>query len=496
MTIIDAISDEHLLRSLFRNLSTWASWICALKCIFGLPLNDEEQGLYRRCTGREKPPTKPFKEIYLIVGRRGGKSFIVSVIAVFLAIFKDYSAYLSPGERGTVMIIATDRKQSGIILRYCKGILSLPLFKTYVEREVAEGVELTNRINIEVHTASYRTVRGYTIVTAIFEESAFWRIEGANPDHQIYSAVRPGMNTIPDAMLISISTPYSRQGLLYEAHKEYFGKEDDEVLVWQAASTVMNPTLSEKEIEKQRARDPAAAKSEFDGMFREDIEAFLPLDVIEAVVIHGRIELPRIEKVSYFAFADPSGGGGDSFTLSIGHKEKEKVIQDALKARKGDPHQIVKDYAELLKKYGIREVEGDRYSGAWCSESFEKEGITYRHAELTKSEIYLEALPYISSGVVELLDNREMVKELRLLERRRGSSGKDVVGHPQSIGGGIPHDDLSNSTCGMITRGFKNRPMPGVFFIGKAKQPPRVDQPPRKLEETLTAAGRRFFEGD
>jgi len=466
LNIIQAIEDSNLFRPIFRSLETWRNWIVTLKAIFGLSLNDEELALYQRCTGRERPPTSPFKEIYIIVGRRGGKSFIVSVIAVFLAIFKDYSQYLSPGERGTIMILAVDRKQAQIILRYIKAILSIPLFKSHVERETAEAIELTNRINIEVHTCSYRAVRGYTIVAAILEEMAFWRIEGANPDREIFTAIKPAMSTIPNSMLISISTPYSRQGLLYENFREYFGKEDEEVLVWKAASVMMNPTLSEGMISKARAKDLSAARAEWDADFREDLEAFLPLEVIEAVIIHGRIELPRIEKVSYYAFADPSGGGGDSFTLSIGHRENGKVVQDALRARKGDPHQIVKDYADLLKKYQIREVTGDRYAGSWCSEAFQKSAIRYKASELNKSELYLEALPYITSGAVELLDSKELVKELRLLERRRGSSGKDTVDHPKSMGGGVPHDDIANVTCGMIAMGYSSRE-PGLLDFYK-----------------------------
>jgi hypothetical protein len=67
--------------------------------------------------------------------------------------------------------------------------------------------------------------------------------------------------------------------------------------------------------------------------------------------------------------------------------------------------------------------------------------------------------------MVELLDNRELVKELRLLERRRGSSGKDIVDHPRSIGGGVAHDDLANASCGMIVLAHRERCLPGVFFV-------------------------------
>jgi len=466
MTIVEAIHDANLFRPLFRDLSTWRNWLTCLKAIFGLPMDAGEIALFEQCTGRQSPPQAPFREVFLVVGRRGGKSFTSALIAAYLAIFKDYSEFLAPGERGTIMILAVDRKQAQIILRYVKAILSLPIFKPYVEKEMVEAIELTNRIDIEVHTCSYRAVRGYSIVAGILEETAFWRIEGANPDREIYTALKPAMATIPDAMLISVSTPYSRQGLLYDAYREYFGKDDEkETLIWRAPSILMNPTLSEKMICREMAKDLSAARAEWDAEFREDLEAFLPGEVIERAIVADRLELPPLEKCTYHAFTDPSGGGGDFFTLSIGHQENGKVIQDLLRARKGDPHEIAREYAELLRGYRVHQVTGDKYAGAWVSEAFSKEGITYRPSELTKSELYLEALPYISSGMVELLDNRDLLRELRLLERKRGSSGKDTVDHPRSIGGGVPHDDLANATAGMIAMAHQKRSTPGLIWI-------------------------------
>jgi hypothetical protein len=467
--IISTIRDKNLFGGLFKDLRTWGAWIVALKAIFALPMSDQELSLYRKCTGREKPPQRAFKEVYLIVGRRGGKSSITSVIASFLAIFFDYSPFLSPGERGTIVIIGVDKKQCQVIFRYLKAILSLPIFKSYLEREVFETIELSNGINLEVHPSSYRSIRGLTIVGAIYEESAFWRSgDSANPDIEIYRAIKPAMATIPNSILISISTPYSRQGLLYENFREFYGKDDGDVLVWKAPSIVMNPTLSEKMISKERSKDLSAARAEWDAEFREDIEAFLPLEVIERVIISGRIELPYVERFSYHGFFDAAAGGADFFTLAIGHKENEKIIQDLLKARKGNPSEIVKEFSDLLKKYHCSELKGDKFAGSWVSEAFQKEGIRYQSSELNKSEIYLEALPYISSGACELLDNPQLVKELRLLERRRGSSGKDVVDHAKSIGGGVPHDDLANVTAGIIV-GSKEKVKPGFAFISRER---------------------------
>ena len=45
--------------------------------------------------------------------------------------------------------------------RYVRGLLEVPLLARMVERETAEGVDLTTGATIEVHTASLRSVRGY-----------------------------------------------------------------------------------------------------------------------------------------------------------------------------------------------------------------------------------------------------------------------------------------------------------------------------------------------
>ena len=63
-----------------------------------------------------------------------------------------------------------------------------------------EGVDLNNRVTIEVHTASFRTVRGYSICAALLDELAFWPSEeSANPDFEIITAIRPA--TACDALV-------------------------------------------------------------------------------------------------------------------------------------------------------------------------------------------------------------------------------------------------------------------------------------------------------
>jgi len=200
MTLIEAIHDPNLFLPLLRDPSSWQAWTVWLKAVFALPMTVAEQDLYCRCTGRQQPPTTEPTEVFTIVGRRGGKSFVAALTAVYLACFRDYRQYLSPGERAIVMLLAHDRNQAGVIFRYILGILrSVPLLDQMVASERAEEIDLINSVTISVYTASFRTTRGVTIAAALCDEIAYWSDQGVNPAKEILTALRPAMVTIPGA---------------------------------------------------------------------------------------------------------------------------------------------------------------------------------------------------------------------------------------------------------------------------------------------------------
>ena len=448
LTIVDAIRDTKLFRPLFQELSTWRCWVVLLKALFALQMSPGEAKIYRKLTGRKSIPKEPFRELWAIVGRRGGKSFIMSIIAVYLALFRSFKQYLSPGERGVIQVIAADRAQARVIFRYISAILnSKPIFQQYIQNETKESIELSTGVDIEVATCSFRTIRGRTVVCAILDEIAFWRVEGANPDKEILAAIRPSMATIPNSLLLVISSPYARFGVLYEHHKDYYGKDDSEVLVWQAPTKLMNPTISGIFIAKERLKDPSAARAEWDAEFREDIESYVNRDVVEACVVMGRKELPPLPGVKYSAFVDPSGGSSDSMTLAIAHEDEGRRVLDAVRERKPpfSPDAVVEEFCTLLKQYRIGVVRGDRYAGQWPRERFSVHGISYEVADKPKSDIYQNFLPLLNSKQVELLDSDRLVNQIVSLERKTTRGGKDSIDHPP---GGI--DDLANACAGVL----------------------------------------------
>jgi hypothetical protein len=81
--------------------------------------------------------------------------------------------------------------------------------------------------------------------------------------------------------------------------------------------------------------------------FRTDVETFISRDVIDASVVDGRHELPRVEGVRYVAFVDPSGGSADAMTLAIAHAESGRGVLDVVRERRPpfSPDAVVADFA-------------------------------------------------------------------------------------------------------------------------------------------------------
>jgi len=451
MNILEALDDVNLLGASIRDAVSWRPWRSLLAAAFGLPLSSDELALYRQCTGRRVPPSAPVKSLFLVCGRGGGKSFLMALVAVYLAVFRDWRRKLAPGERAIVLLVAGDRQQAKILYRYIVGILNAPILNSLILNYTADSLDLKGCVTIEVVTRSFRAVRGRSVCVALLDECAFWRFDeaSANPDREVLAAIKPSMATFPDGMIIAASSPYAKRGILWDAFKRYHGQDDAENLVWQAPTRVMNPTVAQEFIDAEFERDPASANAEYGANFRSDVDAFVRAEVVEDAVVRGCYELaPAPKSWKYHGFCDPSGGSQDSFTLSVAHGDGDIAVQDCIREFRPpfSPENVVAELAGVLRSYGLSEVTGDAYSGEFVRELFRGKGISYNISKKSKSEIYIDLLPMLNSGRVALLDHPKMVAQLCGLERRttRGT-GRDSIDHAPNS-----HDDLINAAAGAL----------------------------------------------
>jgi len=273
------------------------------------------------------------------------------------------------------------------------------------------------------------------------------------------------MATVPGSMMLCASSPYARKGALWESYHRHFGRAGP-TLVWQASTRTMNPTVPQSFIDAEHAKDPVSAAAEFGAEFRTDLEAYISREALDAVMENGVHERPPQPGTRYVGFVDVSGGGADSFALSIAHKEQDIGITDCVREVRPplSPEGVIAEFADTLQSYRITKVVGDRYGGEFPREQFRKHGITYVPSAEPKGGIYLGLLPLINSGRVKLLDNQRLVTQLLGLERNTARGGKDSIDHGR---GG--HDDLANATAGALASSLARRPNARIGTIDFAR---------------------------
>jgi hypothetical protein len=260
------------------------------------------------------------------------------------------------------------------------------------------------------------------------------------------------MTTIPGAILLNASSPYRRAGVLWTTFQRNYGRDDGRVLVWKASTLEMNSQVDKAEIEQAYEEDPESAASEYGGEFRSDLADFVSRAIVESCIEPGCYERPPARSAGrrYVGFIDAAGGSGsDSMTLGIAHLEGDSPVLDCLRERKPpfSPEQVVAEFSDTLKSYGINRAESDRWGGDWIGEAFRKRNIIVTPTAKPKSDLYRELLPLLNAHRCALLDNPRLIGQLCALERRTSRGGKDSIDHPASPSA---HDDVANACAGAL----------------------------------------------
>jgi hypothetical protein len=490
MDILKAASDKNLFASYLDkrlNLSSWQHWLTCLKVIHGLPLDEFEHETVKHCTGRDPAclPKTGFDEVLILAGRRSGKSRIVGLLAGFEAVLSGREKGLSAGEIPMVAVLSPTRNQSRIIHSYLKAALSCtPILKRELVEDRRESFVLKNGTEVTIMTGDPRTVRGFSVTCACVDEIAFFGLteeSKVRSDTELIRAIRPSLATT-GGRLISVGSPYKSSGYAYKTYRRNFGNDESTTLVWNAASTFMNPTLAQRNVDRALEEDYAAASVEYciqPGLFREDLEQIVTRELVEALVVAGRKELEPRSGTDYSAFLDMSGGRSDPAALAIGHKVGRKVILDHISEYKAphNPYEVVARMTETLRRYGCCDrVVSDAYSAEWAKVAFASHGVRLRRASTNvwnegiqaknlvlkpKSVLYVELLPRLTSGEIELLDNETLIFQLCSLQRRTRSGGRDSIDHPLN-----QHDDVANCAAGVCDGVMQRRIIVGTVDTG------------------------------
>ena len=436
---------------------TWHPWRVFVRAVYGLELDKADLALFRGHTGRTNPRPGGYAEAVAIVGVQSGKTCVAAALA-------DHAALA--GERGTHALLVGQDQRGALraLLRYAREPFeTLDAFRAEVTRRTTDTLELRNGVNLSAYPCRPAALRGLRACIVCVDELAFFTATDGRPTDVEMLRVARGRLATTGGKLIVLSSPYGQTGALWDLHRRHYGRDDSQTLIWQASAPDMNPTLPTDYLERMAEDDPEAYRSEVLGEFRAGVATLLDPEAIDACVLEGVRERAPESGLEYVSFADPaSGSGKDSFTLAIAHLDEPGTrgegvaVLDVVRAWKPpfNPSGVIAEAADLLRRYGLSQTTGDRYAPGFVAEGFRANRVRYRHSEKDRSALYLELLPAVNAERVRLLDDAELLRELRGLERRRGTSGRDRVDHRSGS-----HDDRANAAAGALVSAATRMPL-------------------------------------
>ena len=166
----EALADPNYFGSVLAG-PTWDAWRVLLIAIIGEPLDAEEPSTFASLTGRTASPTQPIEAFWAVIGRRGGKTRTIAVLASYLAACVDHRKILGPGERGILPVMAASVLQASQAFNFIHGAIEgSSHLSRLIESVTADTISLASGVNIQVRPASFRTIRGISAVGAILDE--------------------------------------------------------------------------------------------------------------------------------------------------------------------------------------------------------------------------------------------------------------------------------------------------------------------------------------
>lgn len=451
MTLYEACLSEKGFRPYLRGkLDSWRPMLTLFKVISGHRDFDEwEMGLIREATGLEALPDEGIRELWIACGRRASKTTMAVLMSAYYALWGEWEKDLQPGEHPMSFVISPTITQTRVFMDYTKALFRMKHLRHFVDRVMAESVWLKNGARIEARPASWRSSRGWTAGFLCLEECAYFRFESdsAVRDIEVYTSLKPATTTIRNSLTVGVSTPFSRQGLLFSKFSQNWGKPGP-VVCWRLPTWKMNLTLTEEGLRRDFAEQLGEAEfnCEFGAQEREDIEAYVPYELIEAAVVKGRTVLPPRAGVEYYGACDPSEGlrkGADSMTFAVSHREDERCVLDCLLEFRApfDPKAVLEGIAETCQEYKITTIVQDRHAIAWIgSDMRDRYGIEVEAAKWDKSRCYEFLAVLLNKKQVELLDLPRLRAELLGLQRFLQGGGGVKVDHLRA-----GHDDTINA---------------------------------------------------
>lgn len=440
-----------------------------------IPLEMTEVEIYEYLTDKKYDESKiedvKINKINLICGRRSGKTLLSAIVAIYCAISNNWKPFLHKTPFATVLIMSHSRDFSDEVLEVIKGLIeNSPILSRLINHDAKQTASTMNlsipwlvngiieysKVQIKVGAASSKTTRGIAACAILCDEIAYWNLDEnmKETDVKIMKAVRPAMKQFGKfAMLIKLSSPGIKQGVLYNEYKmDRAGTLPESYAVFKAPSWMMNTILPKEEFIEEWQLDQDGFDTEYRSNFADSLSNFMSPELVELARQTGIKFVPPLDNkdTKYFAAID-AAFKADRFTFTLVSVRDNRITQHVVMGWEGsrkDPvkaHTVAKFIKNITKTFPLNHVAADQYAFNPLKEIFDEYGIELKENTFTptfKKKIYFNLKKLVHSQQIDLLDHDDQIKEIKELVVEQAATGTIRIGHP--AGG---HDDFSDAVA-------------------------------------------------
>ena len=384
-----------------------------------------------------------------VAGRQCGKTTMMAWLALH-----EFAMY--PERK--ILLVAPTKRQAKNFMRKLKS--EIP---HWLRDEEQYGLSEVMKMRLEGEHGSWiqavpaleETVRGLTIDSAFVDEAAFI-------DRQVFTSVISPMLATTDGQFVLGSTPWGKEGYLYNKF------EEDDYWHEYRVSSMENPEIDSRQIDEwRRDMTPMEFDREILGKFSEKENAFFKNRDIDRCLewakqedVGTNIVFPDRVGRDCFMAVDPATQGDDSAVITS--IDIEGNVFDIRSFKDCEIPELEGEISNLLNKTDRNYIEGqieENGIGEGTVHRFEEKFSViegFRATLRSKESVYQQAKSKMQSGEVQIPDHETLKSQLRSMEYEMTQRGNKKIHAPNN-----QHDDFADSlvlaVAAMEGKTFVNR---------------------------------------
>jgi len=461
---------------------------------------------------------KCFRELHLVLGRRGSKTIMASIISTYeaykLLIIGEGNPHhfygLPEDDEIAIINVALSQQQAGRLFYQVQSrIRNSPFFTNRIAKGTTSEIRLYTDLDLEKKKKNPKlevpgsililcghsnpdTLAGYNAILILFDELAFYDESGKVTGSYFYDRLKPSLaKFVPygEGRLVEISSPNTTNGIFYDIYKQ--SKTNDSILSFQLPTWCTNPDITYEGLEADRKRNPERFAIEYGAQWAKGgiYGNYFDTGLVERCIRTDITSITRPEPgVNYYLHIDPAKNGNRYVALLVG---KYPYLNDRgqrrIKVRLAnmwiwDPqmgvgllfNEIDKEVIDICSTFHPMVVTYDQYNSVHSLQLLRMHGINARQTSYNrafKNKIYQnlkDMMSYHPHPELELYDDVRLILEMKALKYRPTARGISLVVDKH---GDVATDDIIDCLAGATAMASESThaalPFPVLVDMGR-----------------------------